>query len=452
MWFLIALALISGGALLLRSQAGRPGNPVNQAWPNALAPYGSPVQGDSSALARISIQEGGLQIRVEARPSQTDLVTVLFPEPSVLTGLEIHRAPDNLPWTRQPEGGDSKFESAFLVLGPDRLANALFDAETRRLMLSLGSERLDISGGQMSAGMSVEQAPRLLPPLLDLAKRLARPLDVAERLADNALQDPIATVRLRNLVLLLRESPEDPKTVATLRAACADRNARVRLRAAGEMGAEGYSVLAELTDSVQDEVSEEAVRLLGRNLPLPRLRETLAQAVHHRHVRTARACLEALSLSGDAADVEALTKVMAVHEGELATAAAQALGKIGNPGAEPSLILALQRKQEDLQVAAADALGRLGTAAAVLPLKEAAESFRHSALRKATRQAIAEIQSRLQGASPGQLSLAGADVGNLSFVPAEGGELSLAGDREGQLSLGGEEKEAGGEGPAGGPS
>jgi hypothetical protein len=87
-------------------------------------------------------------------------------------------------------------------------------------------------------------------------------------------------------------------------------------------------------------------------------------------------------------------------------------------------------------VAAATALGRLGSTAAVLPLKEAAERFPDDRdLGRATRQAIAEIQFRLQGASPGQLSLAGTEAGQLSLAPAEAGELSLAGTEAGQLSL-----------------
>src|SRR6185436_5845866 len=65
---------------------------------------------------------------------------------------------------------------------------------------------------------------------------------------------------------------------------------------------------------------------------------------------------------------------------------------------------------------------------------DAAESSpRDKDLHRAARQAIAEIQSRLQGASPGQLSLAGAEGGQLSL--AEGGELSLATDPAGQFSL-----------------
>jgi hypothetical protein len=72
----------------------------------------------------------------------------------------------------------------------------------------------------------------------------------------------------------------------------------------------------------------------------------------------------------------------------------------------------------------------------VLPLKETAERFESDPdLSRATRQAIAEIQSRLPGASPGQLSLAGAEVGQLSLAQGDAGQLSLVNDPGGQLSL-----------------
>jgi len=74
--------------------------------------------------------------------------------------------------------------------------------------------------------------------------------------------------------------------------------------------------------------------------------------------------------------------------------------------------------------------------AAVPPLKDAAETFSHDPdLVRAARQAIAEIQSRLPGASPGQLSLADAEAGQLSLAQAEAGQLSLATEAAGQLSL-----------------
>lgn len=79
-------------------------------------------------------------------------------------------------------------------------------------------------------------------------------------------------------------------------------------------------------------------------------------------------------------------------------------------------------------MAAANALGRIGSVAAVLPLREAAErSWLDRELRRVTRLAIAEIQSRLQGASPGQLSLAQAEAGQLSLATNPAGQLSFSG-------------------------
>jgi HEAT repeat protein len=86
-------------------------------------------------------------------------------------------------------------------------------------------------------------------------------------------------------------------------------------------------------------------------------------------------------------------------------------------------------------VAAAEALGRSGTVAAVLPLKRAAELSKGIELRRAARQAVAEIQSRLPGASPGQLSLSSSEAGRLSLAQAEAGQLSFPTGEQGQLSL-----------------
>jgi HEAT repeat protein len=221
-----------------------------------------------------------------------------------------------------------------------------------------------------------------------------------------------------------------------LRNACSDPSPQIRLRAAKELGAEGRGILIELAEGLaDDEMSAQAVSALGSELPSERTIDLLVHALRRRLLQTARACVEVLGRTGPAA-VDTLAKVIAREKGELSVAAAAALGETGSASAEPPLILALQREQADLQVAAASALGRVGSSAAVLPLKEAAERFsRDPDLRRATRQAIAEIQSRVQGASPGQLSLAGGEAGQLSLAEAEAGQLSLAGDPAGQLSF-----------------
>jgi HEAT repeat protein len=83
----------------------------------------------------------------------------------------------------------------------------------------------------------------------------------------------------------------------------------------------------------------------------------------------------------------------------------------------------------DVRVAAAQALRDVGSAAAVLPLKEALDRDRSAPLQKAARESIAAIQSRLHGASPGQLSLTEAQAGQLSLADADPrGRVSISED------------------------
>ena len=120
-----------------------------------------------------------------------------------------------------------------------------------------------------------------------------------------------------------------------------------------------------------------------------------------------------------------LVKVLAIEKGELAEAAARALGETGRPEAEAPLIGALDDPDPAVALAAAVALGRSGSAAAVAPLRQLEIASPDAAHRRAARQAIAEIQERLTGASPGQLSLTEGETGQLSLAEDEAGRVSL---------------------------
>jgi hypothetical protein len=329
---------------------------------------------------------------------------------------------------RDLEIGDSHFDSKFFIEGPLPLVLALLNEEMRRLLYEVGTKsRVEISSGGLQAECSTFKLRSVLSLLLTIAQRLTLSIDVPRRLAENARWDPAAGVRLQNLIVLAREFPGEPETVATLRTACYDPSYNIRLWAAKELGTEGHSFLFELAESlvVDDAVSAEAVSILGRELPFERLKAFLDQSSREHRPATARACLVAFGQSGDPAAVGTLAEIMTL-ENELATAAAQALGKTGSLAAEPSLIYALGSELADLRAAAVNALGHVGSTEAVIPLQEAAERSWHDLeLRRAIRQAIAEIQSRLPGAAPGQLSLSGAEAGQLSLAIDPAGQLSL---------------------------
>ena len=440
MWEIVLLALL-GGALMHGSL--RQSHRLLRPWRKAAASCGLQGVEISGWTAwnglRLKARAGPVEVRFEqsGRKEEDTRIVIVIPGPPEFHKVKI-RPELLLQWGREIEIGDEAFDSVFFIEGPARLVCALLDAETRRLLIRLNAEsRLEMLIGTLQAEMSETKIPDLLPLLLDVGQRLAQPMYAPRRLVENATRDPEAGVRLQNLLLLIHRHPGETETVEALRAACSDSSPEIRLRAARELGAEGRDVLLELAEGAADDaLSAQAVSLLKRDLPFESANSILLHALRRRRLRTAHICLDVLGRSGAAAAVDTLATVMAREEGELAAAAAQALGTTGSPAAEPPLILALQREPPDLQVAAANALGRFGSPAAVLPLKELAErSPRDPEILRATRQAIAEIQSRVPGASPGQLSLAGAEVGQLSLAQAEAGQLSLANDAAGQLSL-----------------
>jgi HEAT repeat protein len=344
---------------------------------------------------------------------------------------------------REIETGDEDFDADFYVTGPATAVRAVLDGDTRRLLSSLLVEvdltmangtlhgRVPLLATTSHPGPPDALLPRALPLMLAAARRLVRPADLPAALARNAKADPQPGVRMHNLLTLLRDYPDGPATPAALRAACDDASDDVRVRAAMALGAEGQDTLLDVATCgyAEDGPMARSVVALGDRLSGPQLHTILSHALRTRRLDSGRACLSALGRRAGPEDTAALARVLAVERGDLAVAAAQALAETGDAAALEPLLSALTRDRPAVQAAAAESLGRVGTARAILPLKDLESRSRDDVIRRAARQAVASIQARLPGASPGQLSLADADTGALSLAEDETGRLSLDGKK-----------------------
>jgi HEAT repeat protein len=192
------------------------------------------------------------------------------------------------------------------------------------------------------------------------------------------------------------------------------------------LGPEGRDVLLGIAsgEGAPDETTARAVALLAEDLTMEEAARLLRNALRTRRLATAKECIVVAGRRGGRAAVEVLGRVLAVEKGATAWAAARALAMTRDPSAEVPLLRALRDGPRDLRLAAAVALGAAGTAAAVAPLREAESG--DAEMRRAARQAVAEIQARAVGAAPGQLSLTGGEAGQLSLASDEEGRLSLA--------------------------
>jgi hypothetical protein len=266
--------------------------------------------------------------------------------------------------------GDAALDSRLLLKGPRNVVLGALDLETRRDLLHLADQwSLRIAGDRFEIETRRPYIPykrllRSVHELTELARRAAARGPLLERLRQNALHDPMPEVRLRNLDALASDKAHGPDV---LRAALDDENEKVRLCAARGLGREGDATLLRLATSptTAEDCAVDAVRGLGAALQEP-------QAV-------------------------------AILDG------------------------ALGRRRLALARATADRLAQCGTVAAVPLLRAASDDDTLGfSLRRAVGQAIARIQSRLEGAEAGQLAVAdGGDAGQVSLADSTAGQLSL---------------------------
>jgi HEAT repeat protein len=334
---------------------------------------------------------------------------------------------------KELEIGDPGFDREIYVRGPENLLLPLLDVETRSAVRSVVALRGQAADGtvriEVRTWNNANRIASALDKALAAARRLRRPDDPVERLVKIAATDYYPAVRVRCLDLLRRAHAEDERAHMAFRNALRSADTETRLIGAIALADEGQSALIEIAShpDTQEPFAARAITALGTSLPPERAASILEAAIQTERNALALAAVGALGLVGGALAVSRLALVLGSSHTGLAAAAAGALASIGDVSAETPLIAALSSEQGELRIAAAQALGSIGCAVCVAPLHAAVDAhLLDLGLRSVARQAIAAIQARLPGASPGQVSLA----------EGEGGRVSLAGDEQvGHLSI-----------------
>jgi hypothetical protein len=455
----VVIALPTGFGLvkLLRDEQARVRSQRVAAWKTVAKAVGLHIvetDGDGAAFASLVCKDGPRLVRIadcaDRRNKELGIritidcgvpVTIRPETPSTALAKILEQ---------EPLVGDPAFDRLAYLNGQPDLLQAILDSETRlvvsRLLRGMAGETwmdpiapIVVRDGALTAffrhddpEMLVLKLPAVLGALVNSARQLTHPGDIAGRIAANLRREPEATARLRDIEILLGAHRKHSATHAALREACNDADENVKLAAALGLGREGRPTLIEIAraESTSDPVAARAIAALRKHLGKESTLAILGRSLRRRQLRSAHACVTALGQLGGSDVVEPLAKVLAVEAGELAVAAATALGSCGGSGAEGTLLAALQREELDVRLAAVKALGQMGSAAAVPALKDAGErgpgEFFGSELQRTVRQAIAEIQSRLSGASPGQLSVAEGSAGELSLADEDlRGRVSL---------------------------
>jgi hypothetical protein len=392
----------------------------------------------ADSTIRVSLTSGPKHEFTDYPPRPLDDETVPYLEVSV-AGPRIPRGLRFAAESGRGEDiltGDSVFDELVEVHGEPSLVLALCDKELRQKVAVFVGNGGRLEAEQLNYRTRLQLSQAEIPAALRLTVGMANELSfsdgggICQRLARNALSDPLPGVRLLNLLQLHDGFPGTGEARDASRAALADSSPWVRLSAARFLGDEGLTVLEDLARDRQifDQAAVEAVALLAARLPVDRAGPLLVDVLESRAGDAHRQAVEELGRLRYAPALGPLMVVLERADPRNAAVAAAALGSLGDARAESSLLKSLWGEAHEVRFAAARALGGLGSVRSVPPLLTLLDSGRLDAAgRQCVREAVASIQSRLVGAGAGQLSVA-------ANAP-ESGRLSLAKPRSGAGDL-----------------
>jgi hypothetical protein len=320
--------------------------------------------------------------------------------------LDVRISTDLFPG--KEKSGDLEFDRRIRVTGPEAVRTALMTAEARGIIdVKLPREETyTVQEGQVLLTVHDLPSGTDLADRVDEACRLARLLaeaavDIPARLAQNVAEDPLLTVRVRNLDVLCDHFPDSLAAGRAMVRFLDLPQVRFRLLLSiGEKGIERLSSTLSEGGSMESR-SIRCLRLLADGSGKDEVVNSIVRALGRLNYRSRFEAMEALCRRGAGLD-------------------------------EGDAIAALQSDEPDVWRVAVKVLERVGTVSAVGPLRSLLqERSLPFGLAGRVKDAIERIQERIPGADRGQLHLAGTvlESGGVSLAE-EGGRISLPAETE----------------------
>ena len=243
------------------------------------------------------------------------------------------------------------------------------------------------------------------------------------------LEDPVSSVRLRNLTLLQEQFRASEEAAATSTALLTDSHPSIRLAAAMFVGTDGLPVVREVAQSqrIMADVRIKALQHLERRVEPEEMIEIANALLSETNAQLQRIGIRSLGRLQHRPSLEAIIARLDTQDTATVLEIIKAIENIGDSAAEAALVGLLEDPTNRIKTAAIEALAKVGTVTAVEPLHQLSKRL---GFKRSARVAIESIQAKLVNAEAGRLSL--------SPTVDPDGALSLAEDPEkaGGLSLG----------------
>ena len=351
--------------------------------------------------------------------------------------VEVDGAPRGLRLSAEPfvggqrdiTVGDPQFDRLVHLQVDELHLVGLLSANVRKRTIDLVGQGVVVDSGvagvrRMGSTPNPQEVKKLVVEMTELVSSLGPEEDkVAEyALFRNFCDDPLTTVRKRNLEILLHHYPGLVATEATrkgrnnddakIQFLCAEYSRDVDILIGlvrGELANEAWRAMLKLgfkseCESIVREIMEDSQIPLTEN---PDVLHWLGELKLNDLVDLSMARVEALMKSSG-------KKAMTI---KVLEAFSQAMAVLDAPGAASLLLKIAAEPVGGARVAAVKALGVVGTVDVVEPLRQL------GSMQTTVQTSIAQIQAR-----------AGGNVGALSLAEVGGGELSLAAE-DGALSI-----------------